>query len=76
MTDCATQLSRALEAGILCRKQILEAVQRQMTTLENPGFCLKCGSLEGSCEPDARRYKCGTCGEMSVYGAQELMWML
>lgn len=70
------QLSRALEAGIICQDQILEAVQRQMTTLDNPGFCLSCGSQSDSCEPDARAIKCETCGASSVYGAQELLFDL
>ncbi len=53
--------------------RITEAVQRQMTTLDNPGFCIKCGCEHHECEPDARKYKCESCGERAVYGAEELL---
>ena len=52
---------------------IMDAVERRMTTLDNPGFCLACGNEQGGCEPDARRYECEACGEKQVYGADELM---
>lgn len=39
------------------------------------GFCLSCGSSRGSCEPDAAKYKCETCGEMRVYGLDNLLAM-
>jgi hypothetical protein len=52
---------------------ILGAAERQMTTLDNPGFCLSCGLEHEGCEPDARRYVCESCGERQVYGAEELM---
>lgn len=51
---------------------ILEAVQAD----DNLGFCVECG-MEAQCvEPDARRYKCESCGEFAVYGAPELMMRL
>ena len=52
---------------------IMEACERQMTSLDNPGICLACGLENGCCEPDARKYKCEGCGEHAVYGAEELM---
>jgi hypothetical protein len=39
------------------------------------GFCIECGALRECCEPDARKYPCPECGQMSVYGAQELVIM-
>jgi hypothetical protein len=39
------------------------------------GFCRACGAEQDGCEPDARRYKCETCGHMQVYGAEELVLM-
>lgn len=39
----------------------------------NPGFCMACGSEAGGCEPDARNYRCESCGERDVYGIEELM---
>lgn len=74
--DSHTKLKRALEAQILCEAQILEAAERQMITLDNPGFCLSCGQEADGCEPDARGYWCDACGEKEVYGAEELLLML
>lgn len=53
--------------------RICEAVSREMTTLDNPGFCIACGNEQDGCEPDARGYRCEDCGAQSVYGAAELM---
>lgn len=52
--------------------RILEACERRMTSLDDPGFCLACGNEQGGCEPDARNYPCESCGERRVYGAEEL----
>ena len=42
----------------------------------NSGFCLSCGTeAEGGIEPDARNYKCPVCGDMEVYGAEEILMM-
>lgn len=61
-------LNRAITA-----ERVQEAVMRQMTTLDNPGFCVACGEEQDGCEPDARRYECEHCGERQVYGAAELL---
>ena len=53
--------------------RVLDAVERRMTSLDNPGFCLSCGEEANNCEPDARRYECEFCGERKVYGAEELL---
>lgn len=74
--DSHTKLKRALEAQILCEAQIIEAAERQMITLDNPGFCLSCGQEVDGVEPDAHGYWCETCGQKEVYGAQELVFML
>lgn len=40
------------------------------------GVCLVCLEWStGGCEPDARGYRCGLCGSMSVYGAEEALLM-
>ena len=57
-------------------KRILRAATRQMFGLDNPGFCIKCGCENDGCEPDARRYRCESCGAMAVYGAEELLLMV
>ena len=54
-------------------ERVVEACERQMTSLDNPGFCVACGCEAEGCEPDARRYKCESCGAMAVFGAEELV---
>jgi hypothetical protein len=53
---------------------IVEAVERSNTSLDNPGFCVSCGLAHDGCEPDMRKSKCEGCGELAVYGAEELLW--
>jgi hypothetical protein len=55
--------------------RISEAVERHRTTLDNPGFCVRCGADAEGVEPDARGYTCESCGEDGVYGAEELLMM-
>lgn len=55
---------------------IVDAVERRMTTLDNPGFCLACGEEADGCEPDARNYVCEFCGEHRVFGADEILLMV
>lgn len=52
---------------------VINAVERRMTCLDDPGFCLTCGNEADGCEPDARRYACQACGEKMVYGAEEVL---
>lgn len=52
--------------------RIVQACERRMSNLDNPGFCIACGEEQDGCEPDARKYKCESCGEMKVYGSDEL----
>lgn len=42
---------------------------------ENEGFCLACGNVNDSVEPDARKYECECCGANKVYGNEELALM-
>lgn len=58
----------------LTEERILEAVERRMLSLDNPGFCIACGLEAEGVEPDARKYECESCGERAVYGAEELMF--
>ena len=55
--------------------RILEACERWETTLDNPGFCVKCGDEADGIEPDACKCECESCGENAVYGAMELLVM-
>ena len=54
-------------------ERVVEACERHMTSLDNPGFCVVCGADAEGVEPDARKYKCESCGERGVYGAEELV---
>jgi hypothetical protein len=56
--------------------RVAGAVERRMTSLDDPGFCIACGNEQGGCEPDARRYQCEACGKHAVYGADELLLMI
>ena len=56
--------------------RVLEAVENAATSLENPGFCIDCGSEESDVEPDARNYRCEACGQKEVFGAEELLIMI
>jgi hypothetical protein len=53
--------------------RVIEAVERHNHSLDNPGFCIRCGAEAEGVEPDARRYTCESCGEPGVYGAEELL---
>lgn len=55
-------------------ERVAEACEREMTTLDNPGFCIACGEEAEGCEPDARGYECEHCGMRKVYGAEELLF--
>lgn len=56
--------------------RVVEAVERGMSSLDNPGFCIACGDEAEGCEPDARKYRCESCGSHAVYGAEELLMYL
>jgi hypothetical protein len=55
---------------------VMDAAGRRMFDLDNPGLCLSCGNEQGGCEPDARRYRCESCGAKQVFGAEELLLSL
>ena len=40
------------------------------------GFCVDCGAEHYGVEPDARGYECEECESESVYGAEELLFMI
>ena len=53
--------------------RIIEACERRNTSLDNPGFCIKCGADAEGVEPDAEKYTCESCGAAAVYGAEQLL---
>ena len=54
-------------------EELFDAVARDM----NEGFCIHvlCGEKSYGVEPDCREERCPTCGEFSVYGAEEVLNM-
>lgn len=56
----------------ITEERVAEACERRMTSLDDPGFCKECGNEQGGCEPDARNYRCEACGQMQVFGCDEL----
>ena len=68
-----SMLAKAKWHKSVTTNRVMRGAERQMTSLDNPGFCLACGKLAGGCEPDAREYQCESCGEHQVYGAEELL---
>lgn len=56
-------------------ERVMDACDRRMISLDNPGFCLACGEEAEGCEPDARNYACAFCGELKVFGAEEILMM-
>jgi hypothetical protein len=57
-------------------ERVIEGVQRQMETFDNPGFCVSCGEETDGCEPDMVCGPCDYCGKKAVYGAAELLFHL
>lgn len=60
----------------ITNERVLEAAQRAMTTLDDPGFCIACGEEAEGVDQDARNYECEHCGSHRVYGAEELLIMI
>jgi hypothetical protein len=54
-------------------ERVCGAVEASHVSLEDPGFCLTCGCEQGGCEPDMERGICESCGEPTVYGAEQIM---
>lgn len=51
----------------------LEAVcTSQFGGMESPGICIECGADADGCEPDAGPLACEACGEVAVYGAEQI----
>ena len=66
-------LARNLWHKSLSDEVIMDACERRMVSLDNPGFCLICGFEQDGCEPDACNYQCEACGAEQVFGCEELM---
>ena len=55
-----------------CRFVMSEPEYRALLR-DDIGLCLNCGGERECCEPDARKYPCPDCQELTVYGAEELL---
>lgn len=74
MNEARTTLSGLLKVHpSITSAVVIEAVERHNTSLDNPGFCIKCGAEREGCEPDMEKRECESCGERAVYGAEELL---
>lgn len=56
-------------------KLTFSQVQQAVESDRNAGFCLACGEEASGVEPDAREYKCESCGELRVFGAEQILIM-
>ena len=50
-------------------------IAQAITDSEYLGLCRACGSVAEQVEPDACNYKCHACGQMEVFGLEELLLM-
>ena len=66
------KMTRPIHQSITCER-VMEAAEREMVSLDNPGFCLSCGEEAEGVEPDARYYECDHCGIQAVFGASECL---
>jgi len=53
--------------------RIAALAEESMFGMSSPGICITCGDECDGVEPDAREYTCESCGEATVYGAEELL---
>lgn len=51
------------------------AIRESMFGMTDGGFCNACGAEAMGVEPDAEKYRCESCGESEVYGAEVLAIM-
>jgi hypothetical protein len=58
---------------IIAKRFSLEELEEASDSMS--GFCLACGESRDCCEPDARRYKCESCDNDLVFGAEEIALM-
>jgi hypothetical protein len=54
-------------------KVLNKAIAAMDSGEEYKGFCLACGAEHDEVEPDAEGYECESCGEMQVYGAEQII---
>lgn len=53
----------------------MPAAEYHYMSENSEGLCVACGNVADCVEPDAVRYECEHCGQMTVYGIPELLMM-
>jgi hypothetical protein len=54
---------------VISQRRIVAAIESG----EHIGFCTSCGAEQGGVEPDANGYRCESCNQMTVNGAEDLL---
>ena len=54
-------------------ERVLACSAESMFGMADDGFCIACGADAMGVEPDARNRECAECGEMQVFGGEELL---
>jgi hypothetical protein len=62
-------VSNGAPVVMISQARILAAVEAD----DARGFCKACGAEAYNVEPDARNYRCESCGQSEVYGAEEML---
>jgi hypothetical protein len=67
ITDFLCHLGGDFDAGV---DVLMDAVASDMSI----GYCVCCGAEAGGVEPDREEMRCESCGEHSVYGAEQILF--
>jgi predicted RNA-binding Zn-ribbon protein involved in translation (DUF1610 family) len=60
----------------ITQARVMALAEESMFGMSDSGLCVACGEDAMGVEPDARKYKCDLCGEMAVYGAEEILFQV
>lgn len=60
----------------ITRQRVMAMAEESMFGMSDDGICLACGEETMGVEPDARNYRCESCGKKAVYGAEEILFMV
>jgi len=66
-------LNQLCEKNGMTMDDLITQAEKSMFSLDDPGYCMACGTEVFGVEPDARGYQCEVCDENAVYGLQEIM---
>lgn len=67
------QIQYDSKGKIVPKRFTLDDIEEAAENME--GLCLACGASRDCCEPDARNYRCESCGNSLVFGAEEIALM-